>query len=139
MNEFPFNPIETSAPIVATKKDFLNLPENKKLRSNINASGIICYICAGITLLVSVIAAGSIASLLDVLLLVGLGLGVHLAQNKVCAIILLVYACINTIISIVALGTFGGWLVLLAGIFATIYTIKLDKAWKAYRSVDVHF
>lgn len=117
----------------ATKKEFLKLPENKKIRKEINGAAIICYICAGITLLVS-LATGSFSSIVDVVILVGLGLGIHLAKSKVCAIILTVYGAINMIIITAANGSLGGWLPLAAGIFALVYTIKLSKAWKAYNA-----
>lgn len=135
MNEYPVYdiPVEAAAPKAATKKEFLQLPENKKLRSNIKWAGIISYICAGITLL-TILASGNFLSIVDVLLLVGFGLGIHLAQSKVCAILLTIYAAINMIIMLVAMGTFGGWLVLLAGIFGIVYTVQLDKAWKAYQA-----
>ena len=71
----------------ATKKEFLKLPENKKYRKEINGAAIICYVCAGITLL-AVLATGALSSIVDAAILVGLGLGIHLAQSKVCAILL---------------------------------------------------
>lgn len=71
--------------------------------------------------------------LIDVAILVGLGVGIHLKQSKVCAIILLVYAVVNAVLVTMQSGTFGGWLPLIAGIYAVIYTLKLDKAWKAYQ------
>ena len=116
---------------VATKKEFLKLPENKKIRKEINGAAIICYSCAAITLLVS-LATGSFSSILDVVILIGLGLGIHLAKSRICAIILTVYGAINMIITTTANGSLAGWLPLAAGIFALVYTIKLSKAWKAY-------
>ena len=117
---------------VSTKKEFLQLPENEKLRKSINTSGIICYICAGISLLVGLFMLKSSSVLIDAILLIGLGLGVHLAKSRVCAIILLVYAAINTIYSIVTTGKFSGYIILLAAIYAVINTFKLEKAWKEY-------
>ena len=118
---------------VATKKEFLKLPENKKMRKEINGAAIICYVCAGVTLL-AVLVTGNLASILDVLLLVGLGLSVHLAQNRVCAIILLVYGTLNMITMSMQMGSFSGYLPFFAGLASTVYTIKLSKAWKAYNA-----
>lgn len=120
------------APGAVTKKQFLTLPENRKIRTEIRSAGIICYICAGITLVLALISL-QMTALLDVAILVGLGLGVHLAQSRACAILLTVYAGINMLITLVVLGRFGGWLVLLAGIFAIVYTFKFQKLWKAYQ------
>ena len=117
----------------ATKKEFLKLPENKKMHKEINGAAIICYVCAGITLL-AVLVTGNLASILDVLLLVGLGLSVHLAQNRVCAIILLVYGTLNMITMSMQMGSFSGYLPFFAGLASTVYTIKLSKAWKAYNA-----
>lgn len=132
MSEAQNTPVSTVEK-VATKKEFLKLPENKKYRKEINGAAIICYICAGITLLAS-LATGSFSSIIDVIILLGLGLGIHLAQSKVCAIILTIYGAINMIIITAANGSLGGWLPLVAGIFALVYTIKLSKAWKAYNA-----
>lgn len=117
----------------ATKKEFLQMPENQSLRKQIRTAAIICYVCAGITLLVAIFA-GSALSIIDVVILVGLGLGIHLAQSKVCAIVLAVYAVANVIITLVVNGSLGGWLIILAAVYACIATFKLDKAWNAYRN-----
>ena len=42
----------------ATKKEFLAFPENQKMKKEINTAAILCYICAGITFLISVILSG---------------------------------------------------------------------------------
>ena len=115
-----------------TKKEFLALPENKKIRSQIRSSGIICYICGGITLVVALIFM-SLMTLLDVALVVGLGLGVHLAQSRVCAILLTVYAAFSVIVGIVVNGTVSGWLLVIAAVVSIISTFNLEKAWKAYQ------
>lgn len=67
-------------PRCATKKEFLQLPENKKLRSQLLGTAIICYISGGLTLLLMLFSM-NLMMLLDVALLVGLGLGVHLAYS----------------------------------------------------------
>ena len=87
-----------------------------------------CYISAGVTLIVLVFAMKSYSSLLDVGLLLGLGLGIHLRQNIPCAIILLVFSIINILVMLVTSGTFGGWLLLIAGIIATVNTTKAHNA-----------
>lgn len=120
-------------PAPTTKQEFLNLPENEKYYKSCRTSAIICYICAGATFILAVLVMGSAASLLDVGILIGLGLGIHLKQSKVCAIILLIYSIINIIYMLAAAGTFGGWLVLIAGISAVASTVNADKAWKQYQ------
>lgn len=127
-----YGSFDSNAPRATTKKEFLNLEENKKLRSTCNAAGIICYIAAGITFIL-VLVTGMWTSILDVCILIGLGLGVHIAQNRACAVILLVYSIINTIYMLAAMGTFGGWLIILAGIFAVTSTFSVNKQWVLYQ------
>lgn len=119
-------------PRCATKKEFLKLPENKKLRSQIRGTAIICYICGGLTLLLMLVSM-NLMMLLDVAILVGLGLGVHLAYSRVCAILLAVYAVFSVLVGIVVSGTVSGWLIVIAAIFAVLCTFNLEKGWKAYQ------
>ena len=122
-----------AAPPVSSKAEFLNLPENGKLRKEIRSNAIICYVCAGITVLLTVFLTKNYLSLLDVALLIGLGLGIHLKQSKVCAIILCAYAVINSVIGLITNGKLSGYLVLLAGIYSVASTFNLDKQWKQYQ------
>ncbi len=117
---------------VATKAEFVALPENQPLKKQLSTSGILCYICAGITLLVSLIG-GNTWGILDVVILLVLGLFIHLKQSRVCAIILLVYSIFNVVYTLIATGRFGGYLIVIAGVYAVISAFKLDKAWKAYQ------
>lgn len=123
---------QATAPRAATLKEFLKLPENKKLNRQINASAIICYICALITL--GLMAAAEAPSMiLDVAVVLVLGLLIHITKSKVCAVILLVFAVINTVYFLATTQQFGGWLLLIAGAYAVSATFRLDKLWKAYQ------
>ena len=124
---------QPQAPLVTDKKAFLALPENAKMKREINTAAILCYVCAGITCVLMVLMAKNYFSLVDVALLLGLGLGVHLLQSRVCAVLLCVYAVGNTVLALATTGTPGGWLAIVAGVCAVIYTFKLDKAWKTYQ------
>ena len=123
---------QEAAPRAATLKEFLKLPENKKIRRQINGAAIICYICAAITLGLMA-AAEEPSMLLDVAIVLVMGLLIHTTKSKVCAVILLVYAVINTVIVLVSTQQFGGWLLLVAGACAVSATFRLDKLWKAYQ------
>ena len=116
-----------------TKREFLQTDGSKYASSCVGAA-VLCYISAGVTLIVLVFAMKSYSSLLDVGLLLGLGLGIHLRQNIPCAIILLVFSIINILVMLVTSGTFGGWLLLIAGIIATVNTTKAHNAWKEYQN-----
>lgn len=118
----------------ATKQEFLKLPENKKMKNEILTASIISYVCAGMTAAVMMGMQGNPISIIDVLLLVGLGLGIQLKQSRVCAILLCVDGLISVVVSVLAGGTPSGYLILIAGIFAIIYTFKLEKAWQEYQA-----
>lgn len=119
-----------------TKKEFLHHPNLKKTRSNINGSAIILYISAVLTSALGLID-GNWFILIDIILLVGLGLGIQLAQSRACAIIACVYAAFNVIVTVVTTGSVGGWLVLLAAIYAIIATFQFQKAWKEYQQTGI--
>ena len=129
---------EPVAPRARTKSEFFKTDGSKYANSCIG-SAVMCYISAAITLIVLVLIMKNPVSLIDVGILVGLGLGIQLKQNIPCAIILLVYAIINVLITMAALGKFGGWLVLLAGIFGTINTVKAQNAWKEYQKHTAYY
>ena len=92
-----------------SKHDFYHSPLCKKYRGNIIASSVIIYICVGINLLL-IAFLHTYTSLIDVAIMLGLGLAIHLAQSRVCSILLCVYGVINTIYVFLSSGTFGGWL-----------------------------
>lgn len=119
-----------------TKKEFLHHPNLKKIRSNINSSAIILYVAAVLTSVLGLVD-GNYFILIDIALLVGLGLGIHLAQSRVCAIIACVYSAFNVIITVVTTGSVGGWLVLVAAIYAIIATFQFQKAWKEYQQTGI--
>lgn len=122
-----------SAPKAATKKEFLQLPENKALKSQLITDCVICYVCSGVTLILGLFVMEQPLILLDVLLILGLGLGIHLTQSRVCAVILCAYAVINSLIGLVQNGSVSGYWILIAGFFSVVTTFRFDKAWKAYQ------
>ena len=124
---------ETYVPKVTTKKEFLALPENIQTGKMLKTSGIFCYVCAGLTLVLG-LATGNYLSVVDFLILLVLGLFIHLRQSKVSAILLAVYSVINVIIGLIAFQKFQGWLIILAAVYAVTSAFKLDKAWKEYQA-----
>ena len=120
------------APKVATKKEFLKLPENKKLRSELNGAAIVAFVCAGINVILGAVT-GNWGVMLDVAIMVGLGLGIMLFSSRVCAILLLAYGLLNVVMGLVQNGTPSGYLILIAGVLAVIYAFKAEKAWKQYQ------
>ena len=114
-----------------SKHDFYHSPLCKKYRGNIIASSVIIYICVGINLLL-IAFLHNYTSLIDAAIMLGLGLAIHLAQSRVCSILLCVYGVINTIIVFLSSGEFGGWLILVAAIYAIVATFQYQSAWNKY-------
>lgn len=119
-----------------TKKEFLRHPNLKKTRSNVIASAVILYICAAFTAAMGYVG-GNLFTLLDVILLLGLGLGIQLAQSRVCAIVVCIYAVYNVIVAVITTGTFGGWLILIAAIDAVTATFQFRKVWNEYQQTGI--
>ena len=113
------------------KHDFYHSPLCKKYRGNIIASSVIIYICVGINLLL-IAFLQTYTSLIDAAIMLGLGLAIHLAQSRVCSILLCVYGVINTIFVFLSSGKFGGWLILVAAIYAIVATFQYQSAWNKY-------
>lgn len=118
---------------MVTKKEFFKSQEMSKVSKNINASAIMMYIVAGITLLANVIYTGNALGLLDVFVVIGMGLGIQLAQSRACAVVAAVYSVINCIVTIIMTGVPGGWLIIVASIYAVIATFKFNEAWDNYQ------
>ena len=114
-----------------SKHDFYHSPLCKKYRGNIIASSVIIYICVGINLLL-IAFLHTYTSLIDAAIMLGLGLAIHLAQSRVCSILLCVYGVINTIFVFLSSGKFGGWLILVAAIYAIVATFQYQSAWNKY-------
>ena len=114
-----------------SKSEFCRNHAPDKIRKNIRGSVILCYISAAVTAAFAVMF--DLAMFLDVVIVLALGLLIHLKQSRVCAVLLLVYSLINCVFMLMSTGRFGGWLIILAGVFAVIYTFKLEKEYRAFR------
>ena len=123
---------QSAPPPGLTKKEFYQ--RFSKKRSIILPAAILCYICAGATFAVGMLSYIGLWILLDVVLLVGFGLGIQLLRSRVFALALLAYALFNIVYILVVSGAFTGWLVLLAGILAVVGVFGFAKEWKAYCS-----
>lgn len=119
-----------------SKKEFMRHPNLKKYSGNIKAAAIILYVCAVLSLIVGIMV-NNYAIIIDVAILVGLGLGIQLAQSRVCAILVCLYAAINVIVMTISSGRASGYLILIAAIDAIIATFQFQKAWKEYQKTGI--
>lgn len=101
-----------------TKKEFNECANIKSITKNITAAAIIAYVIGAITFIVIV---------------VGLGLGIHLAKSRACAVIITAYSIFNFIYMILLAGVPGGWLIIVCGVYSIIYTFKYQNAWNKYQ------
>ncbi len=126
-----------SAPSIAvedqdiTKSEFCRSRASDKVRKNIRGSAILCYISAGVTAVFALLF--NLFMLIDAVIVLGLGLAIHLKQSRVCSILLLVYGVVSCVTVLMETGRVSGWLVILAGVFAVIYTFQLEKEYRAFR------
>lgn len=119
---------QSHMPAGTGKREYYKNYAGDTFRRQLKSSAIMCYICAGLTALVAILL--NPLSLLDAAIVLGLGLGMHLGKSKVCAYLILIYSALSTLITLVATGTFGGWLLILAGVFAVSTFSKADKRYK---------
>lgn len=96
-------------------------------RKQIRTCCILGYVFAGINLLMGIFVDPFM--LIDVVIQLGLLLGIHLGKSKGAAIGMIVYSVINMILMLVQ-GTFGGWLWLMLGIGLTVMINKVDQHYK---------
>lgn len=128
----PATPAATAENRNITKAEFCRNYAEDKIRKNIRGTAILCYICAALTAVVGIMFNPFM--LIDAAVVLVLGLAVHLKQNRVCAILLLVYGIVNCVIMLLNTGRLSGWLIILAGVFAVIYTFRLEKKYQAFRA-----
>lgn len=113
-----------------TKKEFIKNHLPASYVKSINIIAICAYICAGINIILSIIVYP--LAMIDSLLLAGLALGMQLGRNKICAILLLVLGCAETILGIVLSGAVTSILWLVLGICAVILFVRIDKEYKSF-------
>lgn len=111
-----------------SRKEFIDKYAQPSLRKSITSIAILCYVCAGLTFVVSCIM--NPAGIIDALILTVLALGMHLAKSKVCAILILVFSIVEVIFSLMV-GAFPVWW-LIAGISAVVVFSKIDKQYKQF-------
>ena len=114
-----------------SKSEFCRSYAPDKMRRNIRVSAILCYVSAAITAVFAILFNPFM--FLDVIIVLVLGLLIHLKQSRVCAVLLLAYSLFNCVVMLLSSGQLSGWLIILAGVFAVLYTFQLEKAYQEFR------
>lgn len=119
-----------------SKREFYKKYATKKDKSNIKSAAIFAYICAGVSLGLGLLQQ-NYSVIIDVALIAGLGLGIHLLRSRVCASLLLLYGFANSIFGLLSTGRIQGWWLILAGFMAVQATFHFHKAYRLLRTQDI--
>ena len=114
-----------------SKKEYYAKYANKRDKGNIRYAAIMAYVCAAISLALGIYIKNYLI-VIDVALIVGLALGVQIAKSRVCAILLLIYGCISTILTTISTGRVSGWWLIIVGVWAVIGTFNFQKDYQKY-------
>lgn len=121
------NPLPPSGYPVS-RKEFINKYAQPSLKKNITSIAILCYVCAGITFVMSCLL--NPLGIIDALVLAAFALGMHLAKSKVCAILILILSIVEVLLSLVS-GSFPFWW-LVAGVSAVNTFNKIEKQYREF-------
>ena len=91
-----------------------------------------CYVCVGISAIASFAILKNPLMLIDVAIYLGLTLGMHLGNSKVCAILLLIFSIIECVFSVIEFGAPSGWWLIIAGVSAVSTFNKLGKEYNKF-------
>ena len=119
-----------------TRREFYKSSEMDSVRKSINSCAIAGYIVAALSLVANLFLLDNPSGIADSVLIIILSILIQTLQSRVAAVILCVYAVINMAIITMYTGRFGGWWILVVGIFAAIHTFKFHKAWKEQKEFE---
>lgn len=120
-----------------TRREFYKSSEMDSVRKSINGCAIAGYIVAALSLVANLLLLDNPSGIIDTILIVILSILVQTIQSRVAAVILCVYGVFNMAIITMYTGRFGGWWILVVGVFAAINTFKFHKAWKEEKEFEV--
>lgn len=117
---------------VITKKEYIKNHADEKLIKDIKKAAIVGYVCSGITAVLGFVMV-NIGIIVEVLIMIGLLLGMHLGRKKWCAMTYLIIAILDCVVSMAFTGSPSGWLIIVAGIWAVGTFNKIDKAYRVFK------
>ena len=121
-----------------SKKEFYALYASPSVKQEVEDSGIFLYVCAGGTFAFHLLFADLLGfsssgiPWLDLLLMVGCGLGLQLRQSRACAVVVTVYSVLNSLLWLIDIGKPGGWWIIVLGIASIKATFALHKEYVRY-------
>ncbi len=127
---------------LVSKKEFYTRYASPSLKRELKGSAVGLYVCAGITvvfhMLVSYWSSGPMGFVsngipwVDLVLMVGCALGLQFWKSRACAVVVMTYSVINTLILLLDTGKIGGWWIIVFGITALRATFSLHKEYVRY-------
>lgn len=115
-----------------SKKEYIENYAPEMVRKNIKTEAILAYICVGISLIAAIFLYKSVASVIEVLIILGLALGMHLGKSNVCAILLLLIGVLEWGIKCALTNSYTPNLILLVGVYSVINFHKASKMYKEF-------
>lgn len=114
-------------PTYVSKKEFLQ--NHESFKKTIKTMAIVSYVLIGINALTIFL---NFFVIIDIAILLGCTLGVHLKKSKGCAIGILVYGIFNVIIGLLSNAGPIGWMWI---VFAITYLTQFSKVEKEYKAI----
>lgn len=131
----PYNPNPTQRPNMppmgemVSKADYLKKYSSQAFRQGIKTGAIIGYVLCGIVALTILVTP---LAIIDLVIYLGLTLGVHLAKNKICAFGILGYGVLGCILGLILSGSFTGWgWIALGGYLISLFS-KEEKVYNTF-------
>lgn len=113
-----------------TKEQFYNMYASKKLKSNVKWFMIICFITAGISIVM--LAMGNVFSILDMIFYGVFGFIILKKKDMIYPLIVTIYSGVFSVIAMAQTGTPSGIVALVVGIASVIGLNKVKKAYEVY-------
>ncbi|MCH5186410.1 MAG: hypothetical protein J1F64_09870 [Oscillospiraceae bacterium] len=119
-----------------TKKEYIEKYASPFLRNDIKKAAVAGYICSGISAVIWIVLGNPMA-IFEILVAVGLLLGMHLGKSKACAIIYLCMACLDCLVGLIATGRPTGWIIIATGIYAVKTFVTIDKQYAEFKRTGI--
>lgn len=120
-----------------TKRDYYKTRASKNVKSNIQSSAVILYICAAINFFYHYVYMVNTGAILDCIFVLAMGLCIHFLYSRIASVVVTAYSLLSAYLYLQYYGKLGGWLVIIAGVCACIGTFALEKEYKNFTSYNV--
>lgn len=128
------NPMAMQGRPTISKHEFFKNYCDKNDKKTINIWCIIIYVLGIINFVSTVIVQRNFLAIVDLVVILGFTLGIHLAYNRGCAIALLVHSCLNILIFIVMYKQLNGYLWLMVSICLLLTVNKMHKDYNNFKN-----